>query len=59
LKLANSDFWVLAGILSGFGCIGIYEGNEIHPAFYLQSAILFGAAGCFGFKTFYFEKKEE
>jgi len=57
--ISNSDFWVLAGILSTIGGIGIYEGNEIHPAFYSQSAIIFGTIGYCGYKLFYAEVKQE
>jgi hypothetical protein len=40
MKIFNSDFWVLAGILSIVSGIGIYEGYELNPAFYSQPAIL-------------------
>jgi len=47
LKVANSEFWILAGILSSIGSIGIYEGMELHPLFYTQPAIIFGGLGYF------------
>jgi hypothetical protein len=42
MKISNSDFWVLAGILSTVAGIGIYEGCELSPVFYSQPLILFG-----------------
>jgi len=57
--VSNFDFWILAGILSTIGGIGIYEGNELHPVFYSQPAILFGTIGYFGFKIFYIEARQE
>ena len=56
---ANSDFWVLAGILATVGALGVYEGSELHPVFYSQSSILFGGLGYFAYKTFYLNRKTE
>jgi len=53
MKVTNSDFWILAGILSTIGGVGVWEGYELNPAFYSQSAILFGGIGYFGYKTFH------
>jgi hypothetical protein len=53
LTLRDSDFWILAAIFSTIGAVGVYEGNELHPAFYAQPAIIFGSVGYFAFKTFY------
>ena len=47
----------VAGILSTTGGIGIYEGSELDPVFYSQSAILFGSASYFGYKTFYLDRR--
>jgi len=52
MKIVNSDFWILAGILLTMGGIGVWEGSEIHPIFYSQSAIIFGGLGYFAFRTF-------
>jgi hypothetical protein len=59
VKISNSDFLILAGILSSIGGIGIYEGHEIHPAMYAHPAIIFGGLGYIGFQTFYLEKRRE
>ena len=56
---ANSDFWVLAGILATVGSLGVYEGSELHPAFYSQSSILFGGLGYFAYKALYLDRKTE
>jgi hypothetical protein len=56
---ANSDFWVLAGILATVGSLGVYEGSELHPAFYSQSSILFGGLGYFAYKALYLDRKVE
>jgi hypothetical protein len=56
---ANSDFWVLAGILTTVGALGVYEGSELHPVFYSQSSILFGGLVYFAYKTFYLNRKTE
>ena len=47
MKVANSDFWILATIFSTIGGIGIYEGYELSPMFYSQPAIIFGGLGYF------------
>jgi len=57
LHISNSDFWILAGILSAIGSIGIYEGSAVHPVFYAQPAIIFGGLGYFAFKAFYLDRK--
>jgi hypothetical protein len=57
MQISNSDFWILAGILSTIGGIGIHEGNELHPVFYTQPAIIFGTLGYFGYKTFYLDRR--
>jgi hypothetical protein len=57
--MSNSDFWLLTGMLLTLGGIGIWEGNELHPTFYSQSALIFGGVGYFAFKTFYADKKQE
>jgi len=56
MKIANSDFWILAGILSTMGGIGVWEGSEIHPAFYSQPAIIFGALGYLAFRAFHVDR---
>jgi hypothetical protein len=56
---ANSDFWVLAGILATVGALGVYEGSELHPVFYSQSSILFGGLGYFAYKALYLDRKVE
>jgi hypothetical protein len=58
MKVSNSDFWILAAIFSTIGGIGVYEGNELHPAFYTQPAIIFGSMGYFAYKTFYADRKQ-
>jgi hypothetical protein len=57
--MSNSDFWLLAGIVFTIGGIGIWEGNELHPAFYSQPAILFGGLGYLAYKAFHVDKKHE
>ena len=57
MRASISDFWILAGILSSLGGLGIYEGYEVHSVFYSQSSVLFGAAGLAGYKVFYSDKK--
>lgn len=57
MHISNSDFWILAGILSAIGSVGIYEGSAVHPAFYAQSAIIFGGLGYLAFKAFYLDRK--
>lgn len=59
MQVSNSDFWILAGILSTIGGIGIYEGNELHPAFYLQPGIIFGTISYFGYQVFYLDRRQE
>ena len=59
MQISNSDFWILAGILSTIGGLGIYEGYEISPALYAQPAILFGGLGFFAFKAFYLDSRKE
>lgn len=59
MRVANSDFLILAGILSSFGGLGIYEGYELHPVLYSQPIILFGATAYYGYTTFYRDKKEQ
>ena len=55
MKTRNSDFWILAAIVSAVGVVGVYEGNELHAAFYSQPAILFSGLGYFAYKAFYFD----
>ena len=43
---------IIAVILSTVGGIGTYEGYELSPAFYSQSAILYGGLGYFAYKAF-------
>ena len=57
MHISNSDFWILPGILSAIGGIGIYEGSELSPVFYSQPAIIFGGLGYFAFKAFYSGRK--
>jgi hypothetical protein len=57
LALKDSDFWILAAIFSTIGAVGVYEGNELHPSFYAQPAIIFGSIGYFAYKTFYSDCK--
>ena len=57
MRASISDFWILAGMLSSLGGLGIYEGYEVHSVFYSQSAVLFGAAGLAGYKVFHSDKK--
>ena len=59
MNISNSDFWVLSAILSMIGGIGVWEGNELHPAFYAQPAIIFGSLGYFAYKTFFLDRKPE
>lgn len=56
MGVSNSDFLVLAGILSAIGGLGIYEGYAVHPIFYSQSALLFGAAGLAGYRVLYLDR---
>jgi len=58
MRVSNSDFWTLAGILSIIGGIGIYEGSELHPAFYIEPVIMFGTIGYCGYKVFYVNRKQ-
>lgn len=53
LHISNSDFWIMAFILSSIGGVGIYEGMELHPVFYVQPTIILGGLGYFAFKAFY------
>jgi hypothetical protein len=59
MKISNSDFWILAAIFSTIGGIGVWEGNELHPAFYAQPAIIFGSLSYFAHKTFLLDRKPE
>ena len=59
MHVSNSDFWVLAGILSAIGGLGVYEGYEVHPVFYSQSVLIFGFVGYFGYKTFHADLREK
>ena len=52
MHISNSDFWILAGIFSAIGGIGIYEGSELSPVFYSQPAIIFGGLGYFAVQQF-------
>jgi len=52
MHISNSDFWILAGIFSAVGGIGIYEGSELSPVFYSQPAIIFGGLGYFAVQQF-------
>lgn len=57
MNVSNSDFWILAGIFSAIGGIGIYEGYELSPIFYSQTAIIFGGLGYLAFKAFYIDRE--
>jgi hypothetical protein len=59
LKIPNSDFFILAAILSAIGGIGVWEGYEVHPAFYSQSGVIFGAIGYFAYRVFWLERTQE
>jgi hypothetical protein len=59
VKITNSDFWILAGILSVIGGLGIYEGYAFQSALYTQPVIIFGGLGYMGFKTLYLERRKE
>lgn len=57
--MPNSDFLILAAMLSTVGGIGIWEGYEVHPIFYSQSGILFGAIGYFVYRIFWLDRTKE
>jgi hypothetical protein len=57
MKIPNSDFWSLAAIIVVIGGIGVWEGSELHPAFYIQPAILFGSLGGLSYKAFVLDKR--
>jgi len=57
MKIRNSDFWILATIVSVIAGLGVYQGNELHPAFYSQPVILFGGLGFLAYRGFYLDKK--
>jgi len=57
VKVSNSDFWILAGIFSVIGTLGVHEGNELHPAFYSQTVILFGGLGYLAYKALYLDHR--
>jgi hypothetical protein len=59
LHISNSDFWILAGIFSAIGGVGIYEGNELHPMFYSRPVIIFGGLGYLAYVLFYLDRKTE
>ena len=59
MSLSRPDFLILAGILSAIGGLGLYEGYEVHPVFYSQSALLFGSIGYAGYKVFLADNKEK
>jgi hypothetical protein len=59
MYLSRPDFMILAGILSAIGGLGLYEGYEVHPIFYSQSALLFGSVGYAGYKVFFADNKEK
>jgi len=54
----STDFWLLAAMLSGFGGVGVWEGYEIHPVLFSQSAVIFGFIAYFGYRVFYLERKD-
>lgn len=59
LKIPNSDFLIVATMLSAFGGLGVWEGYEVHPIFYSQSAVLFGGVGYFAYRIFWLERTEQ
>ena len=58
MKSPNSDFVILAAILSGIGGIGVWEGYEVHPIFYSQSGVLFGAVGYIAYHSLWLDRRE-
>lgn len=58
MTLRNSDFWILAALMSGFGGLGVWEGYEVHPVFYSQSAVIFGFTGYFGYQILHADRIE-
>ena len=59
MKMSNFDFWILAAIVSTIAGIGIFECTQLHPVFYSQPIIIFGALGYFAYKGFYLDLKCE
>src|SRR5215510_1329738 len=59
MKVSNFDFWMLAGMFSLVGGLGIWEGTELHPVFYSQSGIIFGSIGYLAHKVFYLDRRKE
>ena len=55
---SKSEFAALAGGLAAIGGLGIYLGNEVHPGFYSQAALLFGTVACAGYRILYLDKRE-
>jgi len=58
MSIPNSDLWILAGVISAIGGIGIWEGYELHPAFYAHPAILFGGLGYMAYKAIYLDRRQ-
>ena len=57
MRISNSDFWLLATLVSAIAALGVYEGCLLHPLFYSQPVIIFGGLGYFAYKAFYFDVK--
>ncbi|TLY07226.1 MAG: hypothetical protein E6K85_09895 [Thaumarchaeota archaeon] len=57
MKIRNSDFWILATIVAVIAGLGVYQGSELHPAFYSQPVILFGGLAFLACRGFYLDKK--
>lgn len=58
MALSNSDFWIAAVMLSGFGGLGVWEGYEVHPVFFSQAAVNFGFIGYFWYQVFHLDHRE-
>jgi len=58
MNICHSDLWILAGIIAAIGGIGIWEGYELHPAFYAHPAILFGGLGYMAYKVILDRRKQ-
>ena len=59
MPICNSDLWILAGIISAIGGIGIWEGYELHPGFYAHPAILFGGLGYMAYKAIFLDHRKQ